>query len=236
MMKNAWQKLRIVSLLGLLLLAIGIPVYATQDTEPPVVDWDSVEVSKSVITDPFEKPIIKLKVSDESEIQQVSVSYTINGKLNAASAILEYNSATGYYEGEVQYNHMDSETSLQKGFYGDYVFLGVNAVDVYGNTTNAYDVNVPTGNFSVVSDMPKDDIAPNIDWENIVISSTISVGGSGMISVPISDESEIYEAYAYFTHKNSGSISKVVGLSKSANGNYEGKIKFEESENAPEGG
>lgn len=222
-------------LVGILMLGISLPTYATTDTEAPEIDLNSIKLNKTVFDDPHESPHISIKIYDASEIQTAALSYTINGKLNAANIVLEYNSATGYYEGTIQYENYDSEAESMIGYYGDYVLYTAYAVDIYGNTTNLYGFDAPAGNFSVVSNGPKDETAPTIDYDNIEIKSAIAEGEKGSISVPIYDDSRIYRTYAVYTHKNSASISKTVVLNKNANGKYEAKISFEEGERSPQG-
>ncbi len=237
-MKHVLKKIKSIACLvmvGMLLFSVGIPTYATQDTEAPVFDFDSITLSKTSFDNPYESPRVSIKISDASEIEMVSLSYTINGKINAASAILEYNSASGCYEGDIQYDYYDYEADCRIGYYGDYVLAVAYAVDIYGNTTNLYDLNVPAGNFSVVSNGPKDVTAPNIDYENIEVTGSIAEGESGSISVPISDDSVLYNVYARYTHENSGTVSKLITLKKNANGKYEAPLYFEDSEQAPQG-
>ncbi len=237
-MKYLLKKIRpIMSLLvvGIMLLGSVMPAYAIEDNQAPVFDMDSIVLSKNVFDNPYECPHISVKISDESEIEMASFSYTINGKLNAASVILTYNAESRCYEGDILYSHYDYEADSLLGYYGDYVLSGAYAVDIYGNTTNLYDLNIPAGNFSVVSSGPKDVTAPNIDYGNIEVTSTIAVGEKGHISVPIQDDSALYQVYARYTHKNSSSISKHIGLTKNANGRYEAAISFEETAQTPEG-
>lgn len=222
-------------LVGILLLGLGIPAYATEDTQAPVIDFDSITLSHTSITDPMVSPTISVKVTDESAIEMVAFSYTINGKLNAANVVLEYNAQTDRYEGEIQYDYYDPDEECCVGYYGDYILSSANAVDVYGNTANHSELNVPNGNFSVVGGGAMDITAPSIDCSDIQVTGTIEVEGRGIVSVPILDDSKLYHVYARFTHENSGSVIKQVTLKKSSNGRYEGELFFEEGESVPQG-
>ena len=121
-MKKNINRLAVIAAFVLMLsvLSFTIVSYAASDTKGPEIDLSSIMLSKNIISDYLESPTVKLKVTDESEITELTLYYTLNGKSSGANAYMSFNENTGYFESNIIYRSSDCATGSYAACYGEY--------------------------------------------------------------------------------------------------------------------
>lgn len=201
--------------------------YAAEDTEGPQLDMASMEINKQIITDPYEAPTVKVKVTDQSEIESVNFFYSLGEDYGSvATAMLEYNASTGYYEGSVGYDGRDYDIGeyAVMAFYGDYKLKYIQAMDVYGNITSMDNLHLPNMNFSVVGGVSGDASAPVIDFDHITVEAPKGNETKAFVTVPVTDESKIIHGTLSYFNKNGDGVASF--LSKKSDGIYQFELNL----------
>jgi len=199
--------------------------FAATDTVGPSVDLSSIQLSTQMITDIYKGPKVKVKVTDQSEVADVTLFYRVGEGNVGGNAILEYNKKTGLFEGEVQYDARDPEKEVSVGFYGNYELYWIVASDVYGNYTYVENFEAPNGNFKVVGGNPEDKALPVVDCERIVVDKVVKKGATAVVTVPIADDSKILNATVFYTSPQGGTAFAY--LKDKGNGKYQTTLSFE---------
>ena len=199
--------------------------YAAEDTKGPEIDLNSMKINKQTITDPYEMPTVKVKVTDQSEIESVSLFYYMD-QVNVASAMLEYNASTGYFEGSVVYEgrDYDGDENIPMAYYGDYKLSYISAADAYENFTSIENADFPNMNFSVIGGNVNDDVAPKIDVDQLKIEHTAEMGNKAIVTIPIADDSKILYGGVSCRNKNGDSAGSFI--KKKSDGVYQSEIEL----------
>jgi len=114
----------------------------TEDTEAPVIDYDSITFGEAVYGEPVH---VSVKITDASELISAVIKVMIPEEdrigtgtgPEAASCSLQYNDTTGLYEGDLENLPVP----------GKYALYGIGAVDLCGNITETLN----TGSFPELS-------------------------------------------------------------------------------------
>ena len=227
-------------LLVLCLLLSTFPVALAeetiQDNQAPVIELDTLSIDdEDGVIERGETIKVKVKVTDSSEIVRISVMYKCNGHDNGAGASYYY---TNDFD-VTKYNGEFFESELyfmnDPAYYGLYEIDAIEAIDAYGNRSYmsryTYGDGLNAGNFTVTGpDYVADDtVGPVIDYTNIVVSDVIESGEKAKISVPITDDSEIYYVQVSYGSANtnvSNAVSTAELTLNTETNRYEGEIGF----------
>lgn len=209
-----------------------------QDSNAPVIDLSTLEISdEDGSIERGDTVRVRVKVTDESDINSISVIYKCNGADNGAGAsyyysndfdVNLYNKETQYFEADVRFYG-----EMGQAYYGLYEIDSIMATDAYGNdvamTRYSYGSQLDAGTFRVTGGVADDTAAPVIDHENITITKNVAAGNKAKITVPISDASEIYSVQVEYGSANTSSTEAVSLATLTLNeetGLFEGEIEF----------
>ena len=154
------------------------------DVTAPVVDVSSLKVSqKTAVSGDTVK--VSIKVTDETEVQSVWAYYKKPQTGNTELLWLNYNSLTGYYEGEIEVQ--------EKSESGTWKIDHIYACDVYSNSKLIYNENVSSW-MENLADFSAGDFSVNIDerLENIQKLSNVTVYTKNMTITDQTIDGDIY--------------------------------------------
>ena len=206
--------LTIFSLLSLYFPMFSSISYANnEDTTGPIIE--SIELNKEDVS-PGDILEVKIFVTDESEIKEVSISYTkgYNGS-GLGKTIKAEKQDNGSYIANIE---------ITESFFSDYYRISTSAEDIYGNTASVSRDAI----FKVIGGI--DDITGPI-IEAIELSKEEVLPGDILeVKIFVTDESEIKEVSISYTKGYNGSgLGKTIKAEKQDDGSYIANIEITES-------
>ena len=206
--------LTIFSLLSLYFPMFSSISYANnEDTTGPIIE--SIELNKEDVS-PGDILEVKIFVTDESEIKEVSISYTkgYNGS-GLGKTIKAEKQDDGSYIANIE---------ITESFFSDYYRISTSAEDIYGNTASISRDAI----FKVIGGI--DDITGPI-IEAIELSKEEVLPGDILeVKIFVTDESEIKEVSISYTKGYNGSgLGKTIKAEKQDDGSYIANIEITES-------
>ena len=204
-------------------------VSAAADVTAPIVDVSTLRVSQKTAT-AGDTVKVSVKVTDETEINSVRISYRRPKTNNNTLVWLDYNAATGYYDGDIKIEE-NSEDGLWKI---DYIYVSdkfYNSRQINNTNVSSYGENtdLSIADFEVMGTVA-DITAPIVDVSTLGVSQkTATAGDTVKVSVKVTDETEINSVrISYRRLKTNNNI--LVWLDYNATtGYYDGDIKIEEN-------
>ena len=204
-------------------------VSAAADVTAPIVDVSTLRVSQKTAT-AGDTVKVSVKVTDETEINSVRISYRRPKTNNNTLVWLDYNAATGYYDGDIKIEE-NSEDGLWKI---DYIYVSdkfYNSRQINNTNVSSYGENtdLSIADFEVMGTVA-DITAPIVDVSTLGVSQkTATAGDTVKVSVKVTDETEINSVrISYRRPKTNNNI--LVWLDYNATtGYYDGDIKIEEN-------
>ena len=204
-------------------------VSAAADVTAPIVDVSTLRVSQKTAT-AGDTVKVSVKVTDETEINSVRISYRRPKTNNNTLVWLDYNAATGYYDGDIKIEE-NSEDGLWKI---DYIYVSdkfYNSRQINNTNVSSYGENtdLSIADFEVMGTVA-DITAPIVDVSTLGVSQkTATAGDTVKVSVKVTDETEINSVrISYRRPKTNNNI--LVWLDyNAATGYYDGDIKIEEN-------
>ena len=204
-------------------------VSAAADVTAPIVDVSTLRVSQKTAT-AGDTVKVSVKVTDETEINSVRISYRRPKTNNNILVWLDYNATTGYYDGDIKIEE-NSEDGLWKI---DYIYVSdkfYNSRQINNTNVSSYGENtdLSIADFEVMGTVA-DITAPIVDVSTLGVSQkTATAGDTVKVSVKVTDETEINSVrISYRRPKTNNNI--LVWLDYNATtGYYDGDIKIEEN-------
>ena len=204
-------------------------VSAAADVTAPIVDVSTLRVSQKTAT-AGDTVKVSVKVTDETEINSVRISYRRPKTNNNILVWLDYNAATGYYDGDIKIEE-NSEDGLWEI---DYIYVSdkfYNSRQINNTNVSSYGENtdLSIADFEVMGTVA-DITAPIVDVSTLGVSQkTATAGDTVKVSVKVTDETEINSVrISYRRPKTNNNI--LVWLDyNAATGYYDGDIKIEEN-------
>ena len=204
-------------------------VSAAADVTAPIVDVSTLRVSQKTAT-AGDTVKVSVKVTDETEINSVRISYRRPKTNNNTLVWLDYNAATGYYDGDIKIEE-NSEDGLWEI---DYIYVSdkfYNSRQINNTNVSSYGENtdLSIADFEVMGTVA-DITAPIVDVSTLGVSQkTATAGDTVKVSVKVTDETEINSVrISYRRPKTNNNI--LVWLDYNATtGYYDGDIKIEEN-------
>ena len=204
-------------------------VSAAADVTAPIVDVSTLRVSQKTAT-AGDTVKVSVKVTDETEINSVRISYRRLKTNNNILVWLDYNATTGYYDGDIKIEE-NSEDGLWKI---DYIYVSdkfYNSRQINNTNVSSYGENtdLSIADFEVMGTVA-DITAPIVDVSTLGVSQkTATAGDTVKVSVKVTDETEINSVrISYRRLKTNNNI--LVWLDYNATtGYYDGDIKIEEN-------
>ena len=204
-------------------------VSAAADVTAPIVDVSTLGVSQKTAT-AGDTVKVSVKVTDETEINSVRISYRRPKTNNNILVWLDYNATTGYYDGDIKIEE-NSEDGLWEI---DYIYVSdkfYNSRQINNTNVSSYGENtdLSIADFEVMGTVA-DITAPIVDVSTLGVSQkTATAGDTVKVSVKVTDETEINSVrISYRRPKTNNNI--LVWLDYNATtGYYDGDIKIEEN-------
>ena len=204
-------------------------VSAAADVTAPIVDVSTLRVSQKTAT-AGDTVKVSVKVTDETEINSVRISYRRPKTNNNILVWLDYNATTGYYDGDIKIEE-NSEDGLWEI---DYIYVSdkfYNSRQINNTNVSSYGENtdLSIADFEVMGTVA-DITAPIVDVSTLGVSQkTATAGDTVKVSVKVTDETEINSVrISYRRPKTNNNI--LVWLDYNATtGYYDGDIKIEEN-------
>ena len=166
-------------------------VSAAADVTAPIVDVSTLRVSQKTAT-AGDTVKVSVKVTDETEINSVRISYRRPKTNNNTLVWLDYNAATGYYDGDIKIEE-NSEDGLWEI---DYIYVSdkfYNSRQINNTNVSSYGENtdLSIADFEVMGTVA-DITAPIVDVSTLGVSQkTATAGDTVKVSVKVTDETEI---------------------------------------------
>ena len=167
-------------------------VSAAADVTAPIVDVSTLRVSQKTAT-AGDTVKVSVKVTDETEINSVRISYRRPKTNNNTLVWLDYNAATGYYDGDIKIEE-NSEDGLWKI---DYIYVSdkfYNSRQINNTNVNSYGENadLSIADFEVVEDNRYNTISPlenvtvytsNTTVSNKTINGDVYIGPEAVVTL-----------------------------------------------------
>ena len=167
-------------------------VSAAADVTAPIVDVSTLGVSQKTAT-AGDTVKVSVKVTDETEINSVRISYRRPKTNNNTLVWLDYNAATGYYDGDIKIEE-NSEDGLWKI---DYIYVSdkfYNSRQINNTNVNSYGENadLSIADFEVVEDNRYNTISPlenvtvytsNTTVSNKTINGDVYIGPEAVVTL-----------------------------------------------------
>ena len=167
-------------------------VSAAADVTAPIVDVSTLRVSQKTAT-AGDTVKVSVKVTDETEINSVRISYRRPKTNNNTLVWLDYNAATGYYDGDIKIEE-NSEDGLWKI---DYIYVSdkfYNSRQINNTNVNSYGENadLSIADFEVVEDNRYNTISPlenvtvytsNTTVSNATINGDVYIGPEAVVTL-----------------------------------------------------
>ena len=204
-------------------------VSAAADVTAPIVDVSTLRVSQKTAT-AGDTVKVSVKVTDETEINSVRISYRRPKTNNNTLVWLDYNAATGYYDGDIKIEE-NSEDGLWKI---DYIYVSdkfYNSRQINNTNVNSYGENadLSIADFEVMGTVA-DITAPIVDVSTLGVSQkTATAGDTVKVSVKVTDETEINSVRISYRRPKTNNNTLVWLDYNAATGYYDGDIKIEEN-------
>ena len=204
-------------------------VSAAADVTAPIVDVSTLRVSQKTAT-AGDTVKVSVKVTDETEINSVRISYRRPKTNNNTLVWLDYNAATGYYDGDIKIEE-NSEDGLWKI---DYIYVSdkfYNSRQINNTNVSSYGENtdLSIADFEVMGTVA-DITAPIVDVSTLGVSQkTATAGDTVKVSVKVTDETEINSVRISYRRPKTNNNTLVWLDYNAATGYYDGDIKIEEN-------
>ena len=167
-------------------------VSAAADVTAPIVDVSTLRVSQKTAT-AGDTVKVSVKVTDETEINSVRISYRRPKTNNNILVWLDYNATTGYYDGDIKIEE-NSEDGLWKI---DYIYVSdkfYNSRQINNTNVNSYGENadLSIADFEVVEDNRYNTISPlenvtvytsNTTVSNKTINGDVYIGPEAVVTL-----------------------------------------------------
>ena len=167
-------------------------VSAAADVTAPIVDVSTLRVSQKTAT-AGDTVKVSVKVTDETEINSVRISYRRPKTNNNTLVWLDYNAATGYYDGDIKIEE-NSEDGLWEI---DYIYVSdkfYNSRQINNTNVNSYGENadLSIADFEVVEDNRYNTISPlenvtvytsNTTVSNKTINGDVYIGPEAVVTL-----------------------------------------------------
>ena len=167
-------------------------VSAAADVTAPIVDVSTLRVSQKTAT-AGDTVKVSVKVTDETEINSVRISYRRPKTNNNTLVWLDYNAATGYYDGDIKIEE-NSEDGLWKI---DYIYVSdkfYNSRQINNTNVNSYGENadLSIADFEVIEDNRYNTISPlenvtiytsNTTVSNATINGDVYIGPEAVVTL-----------------------------------------------------
>ena len=167
-------------------------VSAAADVTAPIVDVSTLGVSQKTAT-AGDTVKVSVKVTDETEINSVRISYRRPKTNNNTLVWLDYNAATGYYDGDIKIEE-NSEDGLWEI---DYIYVSdkfYNSRQINNTNVNSYGENadLSIADFEVVEDNRYNTISPlenvtvytsNTTVSNKTINGDVYIGPEAVVTL-----------------------------------------------------
>ena len=162
------------------------------DITAPIVDVSTLKVSQKTAT-AGDTLKVSVKVTDETEINSVRISYRRPKTNNNTLVLLDYNATTGYYDGDIKIEE-NSEDGLWKI---DYIYVSdkfYNSRQINNTNVNSYGENadLSIADFEVVEDNRYNTISPlenvtvytsNTTVSNKTINGDVYIGPEAVVTL-----------------------------------------------------
>ena len=204
-------------------------VSAAADVTAPIVDVSTLRVSQKTAT-AGDTVKVSVKVTDETEINSVRISYRRPKTNNNTLVWLDYNAATGYYDGDIKIEE-NSEDGLWEI---DYIYVSdkfYNSRQINNTNVSSYGENtdLSIADFEVMGTVA-DITAPIVDVSTLGVSQkTATAGDTVKVSVKVTDETEINSVRISYRRPKTNNNTLVWLDYNAATGYYDGDIKIEEN-------
>ena len=167
-------------------------VSAAADVTAPIVDVSTLGVSQKTAT-AGDTVKVSVKVTDETEINSVRISYRRPKTNNNILVWLDYNATTGYYDGDIKIEE-NSEDGLWEI---DYIYVSdkfYNSRQINNTNVNSYGENadLSIADFEVVEDNRYNTISPlenvtvytsNTTVSNATINGDVYIGPEAVVTL-----------------------------------------------------
>ena len=167
-------------------------VSAAADVTAPIVDVSTLRVSQKTAT-AGDTVKVSVKVTDETEINSVRISYRRPKTNNNTLVWLDYNAATGYYDGDIKIEE-NSEDGLWEI---DYIYVSdkfYNSRQINNTNVNSYGENadLSIADFEVIEDNRYNTISPlenvtvytsNTTVSNKTINGDVYIGPEAVVTL-----------------------------------------------------
>ena len=167
-------------------------VSAAADVTAPIVDVSTLRVSQKTAT-AGDTVKVSVKVTDETEINSVRISYRRPKTNNNTLVWLDYNATTGYYDGDIKIEE-NSEDGLWEI---DYIYVSdkfYNSRQINNTNVNSYGENadLSIADFEVVEDNRYNTISPlenvtvytsNTTVSNKTINGDVYIGPEAVVTL-----------------------------------------------------
>ena len=204
-------------------------VSAAADVTAPIVDVSTLRVSQKTAT-AGDTVKVSVKVTDETEINSVRISYRRPKTNNNTLVLLDYNATTGYYDGDIKIEE-NSEDGLWKI---DYIYVSdkfYNSRQINNTNVSSYGENadLSIADFEVTGTVA-DITAPIVDVSTLKVSQkTATAGDTLKVSVKVTDETEINSVRISYRRPKTNNNTLVLLDYNATTGYYDGDIKIEEN-------
>ena len=204
-------------------------VSAAADVTAPIVDVSTLRVSQKTAT-AGDTVKVSVKVTDETEINSVRISYRRPKTNNNTLVWLDYNATTGYYDGDIKIEE-NSEDGLWKI---DYIYVSdkfYNSRQINNTNVSSYGENtdLSIADFEVMGTVA-DITAPIVDVSTLGVSQkTATAGDTVKVSVKVTDETEINSVRISYRRPKTNNNTLVWLDYNATTGYYDGDIKIEEN-------
>ena len=228
------KRIIIITLLISIVLNFLIPISLAEnlaDVEAPIINIDSLKIDKTEATI-GDIVTVSFEIADNREIQYACIDYETPITHKNKSCKLTKNTSIGKYEAKIVIDE-NCEEGLWKIIKIQTLYSASNNKSIY-NSKGKFADQTPQKDLSkgdfIVTGTNADIEAPNINAESLKADkSEVIVGDSVTISLEITDNISIKDAFIYYKMpitKNSKSFR----LTKNNDtGKYETKIKIDES-------
>ena len=228
--KKVISMLVIVTLFVMSFAGISLSyVSAAADITAPIVDVPTLKVSQKTAT-AGDTLKVSVKVTDETEINSVRISYRRPKTNNNTLVLLDYNATTGYYDGDIKIEE-NSEDGLWKI---DYIYVSdkfYNSRQINNTNVSSYGENadLSIADFEVTGTVA-DITAPIVDVSTLKVSQkTATAGDTLKVSVKVTDETEINSVRISYRRPKTNNNTLVLLDYNATTGYYDGDIKIEEN-------
>ena len=167
-------------------------VSAAADVTAPIVDVSTLRVSQKTAT-AGDTVKVSVKVTDETEINSVRISYRRPKTNNNILVWLDYNATTGYYDGDIKIEE-NSEDGLWEI---DYIYVSdkfYNSRQINNTNVNSYGENadLSIADFEVIEDNRYNTISPlenvtiytsNTTVSNATINGDVYIGPEAVVTL-----------------------------------------------------